>query len=118
MRRAEEGALLLTADHQVTIQSGGSAQPVREVDSERALAWAEGRLIFQNDELGRAVTEFNRYNHVQLAVRDPELAAKPVSGVFNAADPEAFIAFLESVASVEIDRDGDRAITIESARRH
>ena len=99
------------------VPSSGAAEPVREVDSHRALAWAEGRLIFQNDELGKAIAEFNRYNRVQLTVADPALAAEPVSGVFNAADPEAFIAFLKSVTAVEIVRDGDRSITIGTARR-
>jgi transmembrane sensor len=111
-----EGEVFLTANQQVMVQEGGSAEPVREVDSTRALAWAQGRLIFQNDELGQAVAEFNRYNRVQLTVTGPELAGKPVSGVFNAADPEAFIAFLRSVTPVEIVRDGDRSITIATAR--
>jgi transmembrane sensor len=108
------GEVLLTANQQVVVQSSGVAEAVREIDSERALAWAQGRLIFQNDQLGQAVAEFNRYNHVQLTVTDPELAAKPVSGVFNAAEPEAFIAFLQSVTEVEIVREGDRSITIGS----
>jgi transmembrane sensor len=113
---AEADQVFLTANQQVVVQVGGSAEPVREVDSARALAWAEGRLIFQNDELGQAVAEFNRYNHVQLTVSDPALAAKPVSGVFNSSDPDAFIAFLQSVTPLEIVRDGDRSVTIASAR--
>jgi ferric-dicitrate binding protein FerR (iron transport regulator) len=112
-----EGTLFLTADQQVMVPSGGAAEAVREVDSHRALAWAEGRLIFKNDELGKVIAEFNRYNRVQLIVADPTLAAKPVSGVFNAADPEAFIAFLQSVTAVEIARDGDVSITIGTVRR-
>jgi transmembrane sensor len=110
------GEVLLTANQQVMVQSSGLAEAVREIDSQRALAWARGRLIFQNDQLGQAIAEFNRYNHVQLTVTDPELAAKPVSGVFNAAEPEAFIAFLQSVTDIEIVRDGDRSITIGSVR--
>lgn len=110
------GEVFLTANQQVTVQTSGSAEPVREIDSQRALAWAQGRLIFQNDQLGHAIAEFNRYNHVQLTVTDPELAAKSVSGVFNAAEPEAFIAFLQSVTEIEIARDGDRSITIGSER--
>jgi len=110
------GEVLLTANQQVMVHNSGLAEAVREIDSQRALAWAQGRLIFQNDELGQAVAEFNRYNHVQLTVTDPELAAEPVSGVFNAAEPEAFVAFLQSVTNIEIVRDGDRSITIGSVR--
>lgn len=114
--QSSPGTLFLTADQQVTVPSSGAAEPVREVDSHRALAWADGRLIFQNDELDKVIAEFNRYNRVQISVTDSGLAAKPVSGVFNAADPEAFIAFLQSVTAVEIVRDGDRSITIGTAR--
>ena len=109
-------AIFLTADQQVMVPSSGASEPVREVDSHRALAWAEGRLVFKNDELSKVIAEFNRYNRVQLIVADPTLAAKPVSGVFNAADPEAFIAFLLSVTAVNIQRDGDRSITIGTPR--
>jgi transmembrane sensor len=109
--------VLLSANQQVTVQDSGAAEAVREIDSQRALAWARGRLIFQNDQLSQVIAEFNRYNRVQLTVTDPELAAKPVSGVFNAAEPEAFIAFLQSVTNIEIVRDGDRSITIGSVRR-
>jgi transmembrane sensor len=110
------GEVFLSANQQVRVASGGSVEPVREVDSARALAWAQGRLIFENDEVDQVVAEFNRYNRVQLTVSDSELAGQPVSGVFNAAEPEAFIAFLQSVTPVEIVRDGDRSITIASAR--
>jgi transmembrane sensor len=109
-------ANFLTANQQLTVAAAGAPEPVREVDSQRALAWAEGRLIFQNDEVQQAVAEFNRYNRVKLKVADPVLAAKPVSGVFNAAEPETFIAFLQSVTPVEIERDGNRTITIDAPR--
>jgi transmembrane sensor len=115
--RSSRGTLFLIADQQVTVPNIGAAEPVRAVDSHRALAWAEGRLIFQNDELGSVIAQFNRYNRVQLSVTDSGLAAKPVSGVFNASDPEAFIAFLQSVTAVEIVREGDRSIMIGVARR-
>jgi transmembrane sensor len=115
---SESGELFLTANQQVTVANSGTPEPVHTVDSARALAWAQGRLIFQNDELEQAVVEFNRYNRVQITVTDPDLAGKPVSGVFNAAEPEAFIAFLQSVTPVEIVRDGDRSITIAAARHH
>jgi transmembrane sensor len=109
-------ALLLNANQQVTVEHSGSAESVRAVDSYRELAWAQGRLIFENDDVDKVIVVFNRYNRVQLRVTGTELGRRPVSGVFNAAEPEAFIAFLQTVAPVRIVRDGDRSITIESIR--
>src|SRR5262249_8842493 len=83
---AEQGegmTIYLTANQQVPIAAAGSAGPVRQIDSQRALAWADGRLIFENNPIAEAVQEFNRYNRVQLHIADPQLARRPVSGVFN-----------------------------------
>jgi transmembrane sensor len=89
---------------------------VREVDSSRALAWAEGRLVFENESVARAVEQFNRYNRIQLTVNDADLAHRSISGVFNAADPESFVAFIQSVAAVRVTRDNAADVRIEAAK--
>lgn len=114
-RRVEAGAVFLSANEQVTVAGMGTIRAVRSVQSERELAWAEGRLVFRNDPIARVVAEFNRYNRVQLTVSDQTLAARPVTGVFDAANPEAFIAFLQNAAAVRVTRDDGRAIAIEPA---
>jgi transmembrane sensor len=95
------------------VSGSGSAQPVREIDSGRELAWADGRLIFENESVSDAVKQFNRYNRVQLYVKDSALAQRPISGVFSAADPESFVAFIQSVAAVRVTRSDAIEITIE-----
>jgi transmembrane sensor len=96
--------LFLTANQQVTVQPSGTAALVRKVNSDRELAWAKGQLVFDNESVADAVDEFNRYNRVQLHVRDEALAARPVSGVFDASDPESFIGFLQTMTSVRVMR--------------
>lgn len=105
-------ALALTAGQQVTVPTSGPAQSVKKVDSSRELAWADGRLVFDNDTVASVIDEFNRYNRVQLHVADETLASRPVSGVFDAADPESFIAFIQTVAVVQVERDGNQEITL------
>jgi transmembrane sensor len=109
-RQAAE--VLLTAGEQVTMPSSGTAEPVRKVDSDRRLAWAKGRLDFDNETVATAVEEFNRYNRVQLHVADEALAKRPVSGVFDASDPESFIAFIQTVARVRVTRSNAADITL------
>jgi transmembrane sensor len=108
--------IILTANQQVTVAGAGTAEPVREVDSGRVLSWAEGRLIFENESVERAVSEFNRYNRIQLAVNDAALAQRPISGVFSASDPESFVAFIQSVAAVRVTRNEADDISIEAAQ--
>lgn len=106
--------VLLTANQQLTVGNSGPARSVRAVDGEKELAWAEGRLIFHDDSIDKVIAEFNRYNHMQLSATDPALEKETVTGVFGAGDPEAFIAFLQTVMPVEITREGDDRIAIRS----
>src|ERR1700733_15651623 len=108
--------IILTANQQVTVAGVGTAEPVREADSARVLSWAEGRLIFENESVERAVSEFNRYNRIQLNVNDAALAQRPISGVFSASDPESFVAFIQSVAAVRVTRNATDDIRIEAAK--
>jgi transmembrane sensor len=109
--------VLLTAGEQVTVQHSGDAIPVRKVDAARELAWAEGQLIFENQNVQHVIAEFNRYNRVQLHVPDPALANRQISGVFSASDPESFVAFVQTVASVHVVRRADQDITITTVQR-
>jgi transmembrane sensor len=96
------GEVLLTAGKQVVVQPSGSAEPVREVDTERALAWSEGRLVFDGVPLRKVAEEFNRYNHVQLRIEGDDLAQRSVRGVFQASDAETLIAFIRTGARVSV----------------
>ena len=112
--KAQTTLVLVSSGQQVTVSPSGSAQGVREVNAERELSWAEGRLSFENDSVATVVETFNRYNHLQIHVADSTLARRTMSGVFSASDPESFVAFLESTTSVRVERNG-RDITIASA---
>lgn len=110
LKRPDDAFLI--ANQQVTVAKSGKITPVRQVDSARALAWAQGRLVYDSTPLSEVVTEFNLYNNVELRVDDPQLARRPVSGVFQASDPESLIAFIQAGADVVVAREGDRRITI------
>ncbi len=105
--------VLLSADQQVTVPRSGVAEEVHQVDSEQALAWAEGRLVFSNSDVAKVVEQFNRYNVVQLHVSDPQLANLLVSGVFDSSEPESFISFIQSVTRVRVMRQG-QDVTLSS----
>lgn len=108
--REEAAPIFLTAGQQVTVQNSGSAEPVRKVDTARALAWTEGRLVFDSAPLSEVVDEFNRYNLVQLRVDDRGLSLRPISGVFEASDPETLIAFIRAGAHAKVTRDSQQIL--------
>ena len=102
----------LGADQQVVVPQAAPMGSIRKVDSRRELSWADGRLMFEQAPVAEVVQRFNRFNRVQIQIRDPKLAARPVSAVFDASDPEAFITFLESVANVRVMRPSADMIVV------
>ncbi|MBL8270024.1 FecR family protein [Steroidobacter sp.] len=108
--------IYVTANQQATVQRAQLAVPVQTVDSSQELAWADGRLIFRNETMADVITAFNRYNRVQLRVTDATLSARRVSGVFDAAYPEEFIAFVQGALPVTIERADPGTITIAPRR--
>jgi transmembrane sensor len=61
---------------------------------ERATAWRSGILHFEGEPLLEAVQIVNRYTQEQFVVRDPVVAALPVSGDFKTGDVAEFTAAL------------------------
>ena len=81
------------------------ALPIRtagSVNTERAVAWTERRLIFENEPLSAVVAEFNRYNPRQLVVDDAALAEERISAIFDADKPAALVRFLEQNVDIVV----------------
>ncbi len=87
-----------------------------QVDIPSKLAWRSPRLEFSGTRLLEAVTLMNRHNHVQFVIEDPELAKVRVSGIFGAANTEAFVRLLETSFDVESERRGDHEIVLRGRR--
>jgi transmembrane sensor len=81
-----------------------------------ALAWQHRLLDFNALPLREAVIEFNRRNHVQLIVRDPELASIQISASFRSDNIEGFLRLLEAGFDARSERRGESEILLY--RRH
>ena len=113
---ARPGVVFLTAGKQVVVQRSGDAEPVRDVDTSRALAWSEGRLVFDGVPLREVAEQFNRYNRTQLLIEGEALSRRPVNGVFEASDPETLVAFISAGAQVSVTHPDRLHIVISSSR--
>ena len=109
-----DAQVALSSNQQVTVSVRGTA-PVRQIDGRVELAWSQGQLVFENETVADVVLRFNHYNQMKIRVTDAALAARPVSGVFRATDPESFVAFLESVAGAKARKNGTEELLIESS---
>ena len=80
---------------------------------EAALSWRRGMLTFDRTTLGEAAAEFNRYNHRQIRIADPQAAQIRMGGTFEATDIDAFARLLRAGFGLTVREDAD-TITINS----
>jgi transmembrane sensor len=83
---------------------------VRDVDAEemqRRLSWRDGMVAFDGQPLSEAIAEINRYSNKRIVVADPILAGRPVVGIFQAADADAFSRAAATALGVDVVDDGD-----------
>ncbi|WP_077037114.1 FecR domain-containing protein [Pelomonas sp. KK5] len=74
---------------------------------EADLNWLQGKLVFDQITIGDAAREFNRYNHRQLIVDDPEAARIEIGGVFDASNVDAFARLLGASFQLDVQTRGD-----------
>jgi transmembrane sensor len=111
--------LRLEAGYQVQIDAGGQlAQPV-PVDVEQALVWLQLKIAFERRPLGEVADEFNRYGSIPIAIDDAALRALPISGVFGAYELDSFVAFLQTLDGVQVERTAAqvRVFRVKSTER-
>ena len=95
----------LAPGNQVVVSAAGAISAPAAVDTRKATAWTERRLVFDGDTLATVARELNRYNRQQLTISDPALAQRTISGVFKANDPHTLFAFLEAVGGMRVETD-------------
>lgn len=102
----------LVAGEEVRVQHDGEIEKRAHPDIERALAWRQRRLNFDEAPLEEIVEEFNRYSSAtRLRLVDIAPGSRRYGGVFDADDPEALAALLERESDLRVERrDGEIVI--------
>jgi transmembrane sensor len=77
---------------------------VRPVDPSRALAWREGRIIFEEQPLGTVLAELQRYYDGRIIVMDSRASGLVVTGNYRLDDIEGAIRTLADAAGVGMTR--------------
>jgi transmembrane sensor len=110
----------LTAGHQARIAASGRVESQGLVDVQRATAWIQGNIAFENQSIAAVAAEFNRYNNLQISVSDPHIAMLPISGTFDAHDVSTFVAFLDGLPDVHVETHGQQLVVVASqvSQRH
>jgi transmembrane sensor len=107
----------MRARQQLRILGNGPGTLHDGIDPAQALAWREGKLIFDDEPLTAVAERMNKYLPTPIVV---EGAARHVriSGVFKAGDLRAFIDGMEGVFGLSAVRQGDAVkLTLEEKRK-
>lgn len=109
-----EGRVAINPPSQFLVSAGemalvrGEQITLRAVDDiSRRVAWLEGRVIFNDETLARAIAEMNRYNHHQLVIADPAVASIRVGGAFRTTKPDRLATALEKTFGLKATTQGN-----------
>jgi transmembrane sensor len=109
VRRAQGGPLEMRPGQELTLDPARGTSLRDSVDTEQALAWREGKLIFDDEPLGAAATRMNNYGARRIVVEGAAQDLR-ISGVFRAGDVEAFVGAVESYFAVDATWDATTVV--------
>ena len=104
---------------QARVPAGAASVEPMPANLQRVTAWTERRLVFEHETVGEVAAQFNRYNRSRLLIADLGLANRQITGVLEVNDPDAFVALLEELDSIEVrlTPEGHREIRPRPRRR-
>ena len=111
----ERSLIEMHARQQLRISDGGAVVMRDGLDPVLALAWREGKLIFDNEPLAIVVATMNNYVATPI-VAEGRARELRVSGVFKAGDTLAFVEAMESLFPVIVLRHPD-SIALQMAEK-
>jgi len=104
-RLAEAEQLLFSAD---------SISPPTHVSLQRAAAWHQQRMVFQDKPLAEVVAELNRYHPGKIVMVGDALKNLPITGVFGIADTDVALQSIEQSLPVKVRKITDHLVLLSA----
>jgi transmembrane sensor len=101
----------LSAGEQLTTSST-AAPSIEKINVDRATAWQNGQLIFENEPLSSVVARVNRYTGRQIQLTDAKAAEVRISGVFHTGDVDGFVRTITDYLPVRSERGENGSIRL------
>lgn len=84
-------------------------------DVSRKLAWRQGMLIFQGEDLQSVVADVSRYTDVRIEIADSSLRTLKVGGYFKVGEVEPMLEALRSGFGVRVERVDEKHVRLSAA---
>ena len=92
------------AGYQLRVDAHGSLDHPIPVAVQQTVSWLQRKIAFEQRPLGEVADEFNRYGSIPIEIDDAALRTLPISGVFDAYDVDTFVAFLQTLDGVRVEK--------------
>lgn len=93
-----------------------AVKTVEKSDIGKKLAWRNGMLIFDGDDLEYVLRDVSRYTKQNFIISDPELRSLRISGYFPTGQTETLLATLEQSFDIIITRTDKKHIYISKKK--
>lgn len=97
----DDGTIVVAGERSLIGSSGLDVHGFGTSDSDAALAWRRGMLVFEDTPLGEVLDEAGRYSTTRLVLGDPALGELRVAGYFRAGDVDGLLAALRRNFAIE-----------------
>lgn len=85
---------------------GAPSTRIATLEPDEVLGWRAGRLVYRQQPLSEVIADLNQQFPAQIRIADPELAARPISGVLVLDDQDAVIRRLALLVPITAVRSG------------
>lgn len=109
-------SVTLAAQQQIASDPAGVLAAIEPLAATGMAPWREHRVSFHNQRLDHALAELARYGDPGLTIRDPAVAALPITGVFDPRDAATFRRVLPAALPVRLKARGDGVAEVVLAR--
>jgi len=88
----------------------------RPISAAHASAWREGKLYFDDAQLGEVLASVNRHLEKPIVVSNPEMGRRTVTGMFKAGDRNAVLLSLNDLYGLKGKELADRWLLVQDSK--
>ncbi|WP_445372145.1 FecR family protein [Methylomonas sp. HW2-6] len=103
----------LSANQQLGF-AGDRLEPVAAVNPQRAGAWRQRRMVFQDQKLAEVIAELERYRPGKILIVDRRIADLPLTGVFDIGDTDQALQTIAQTLPVKVTTFGDALVLLSA----
>jgi transmembrane sensor len=109
----EHGEVLETlSEGQAVVFTETAIDPVKTGTLQRARAWRDQRMIFQDRSLAEVIAELNRYRSGRIIIMNNAIKKLPVTGVFDTVDTNVALKTIEQSLPINVTKITEKLVLL------